>query len=429
MKKGRVLRAIRGMNDILPGEARSWHHVERAFRRRAELAGFGEVRTPIIEDTELFTHQVGETSDIVEKEMYSFERHGDRLTVRPEGTAGAARAFVEHGVANTQPISKWYYVGPMFRGERPARGRYRQFYQAGLELYGDPGPICDAEVIDLVVRFFRDLKIGGLMVHVNSLGGAGTRERYREALVAHFTPKKDSLSEDSLRRLEKNPLRILDSKDPKDKEASEGAPSILDVLDEEDRAHFDRVCGALEALGVPFVRDPKLVRGLDYYTRTLFEVKTTEGDLGSQNTLAGGGRYDDMIENLGGPRVPCFGFGIGLERVLLAMPAEAVEKAKPPVVVAALSERAIPAALTLGAAIRDRGLVTEVEARDARMRSVIKRAENLGARFLAILGDDELDKQVVQLKDLAARTQDAVPLGEAAEAIATRSIAVDGAIG
>ncbi len=416
------LRAIRGMNDILPDEARAWHHVESVFRRKAELYGYGEVRTPLIEDTSLFSRQMGETSDVVEKEMYSFERHDDRLTVRPEGTAGAARAYVEHNVANKEPISRWYYLGAMFRGERPAKGRYRQFYQAGCEIYGDPGPICDAEMIDLVVGILTELGIGGLSVHVNSLGSGDTRERYRDALLAYFTPNKASLSEDSQRRLEKNPLRILDSKDPRDRELAKGAPSILEVLSEADRAHFEGVKSALETLGVPFVVDPSLVRGLDYYTRTLFEVKTTQADLGAQNTLCGGGRYDEMIESLGGPKVPAVGFAMGLERILVAMPSLGEASAVSPVYVAAMSEGARATALKVAKELRALGVRAELDTRDARIKGMIRRAETLRARLFVIIGDDEILKGELSVKDLVARTQETLPIATAARIVADRAL-------
>ncbi len=412
------LRAVRGMNDILPEEGVRWQRLEAAFRRHAELHGYAEVRTPLLEQTALFRRQVGETTDIVEKEMYSFERHGDDLTVRPEGTAGAARAYVEHQVATKEPVSRWYYLGPMFRGERPAKGRYRQFYQAGCELYGDPGPLADAEIIDLCCGLFREIGVGEVVVHVNSLGAGGTRERYREALLAHFEPRKEALSDDSRRRLEKNPLRILDSKDPRDRDASQGAPSTLDVLDEADRAHFDGLKRYLDALGVPYVVDPTLVRGLDYYTRTLFEVKTASADLGAQNAICGGGRYDNMIKSLGGPDVPAIGFAMGLERLLLAMP----EVAAPPARTAALlplTPLGGEAALRLARDLRALGVRCEVDGRGGKLRAMLSRAERRGAAVCAILGD-EVERGVVAVKDLAAREQVEQPIADAARWIADR---------
>ncbi len=418
------LRAVRGMNDILPDEARRWHRVEAVFRRTAELYGYGEIRTPLLEDTALFTRQIGETSDVVEKEMYSFERHGDRMTVRPEGTAGAARAFVEHGIAAKEPISRWYYLGPMFRGERPAKGRYRQFYQAGCELYGDPGPVADAEVIELVVRVLSELGIGATSVHLNSLGSGETRARYRDALAAYLEPKKASLSEDSQRRLEKNPLRILDSKDPRDLAAAEGAPSILEVLSEDDRKHFDGVCRALDALAIPYVVDTKLVRGLDYYTRTLFEVKATEADLGAQSTVCGGGRYDDMVESLGGPKTPAIGFAMGIERLLVAMKASEAEKAQPPVYLAIIGSSALASGLALARELRDLGTQVIVDARDAKLKAMLKRADASGARHCVLIGEDETKNGTVTVKDLAAHAQDSVLYSGAARIIADRAAGV-----
>ncbi len=420
------IRAVRGMNDILPEEARRWHRVEATFRRVAELYGYGEVRTPMIEDTALFVKQIGETTDVVEKEMYSFTRHDNALTVRPEGTAGAARAYVEHGIANKEPVTRWYYVGPMFRGERPAKGRYRQFYQAGCELYGDPGPVSDAEMIELAVRVLTSLGVGGLTVHVNSLGGSsgdsegGTRARYRDALLAFFTPRREALSEDSQRRLEKNPLRILDSKDPRDIELCAGAPSILEVLSDEDRAHFDGVKAALDALGVSYVVDPRLVRGLDYYTRTLFEIKANDADLGAQSTVCGGGRYDDMVEGLGGPKVPAIGFAMGLERLLIAAKNAELAPLPPSVYVAVLAKDGLTPALQLARDLRGFGVRCDVDARDAKLKAMLRRADAAKARFCVLVGDEELKTSTFGLKDLAAHQQEGVPFERAAAVIADR---------
>jgi histidyl-tRNA synthetase len=409
------------MNDILPDEIRRWHHVESTFRAVASLYGYEEVRTPLIEDTALFVRQIGETTDVVEKEMYSFERHGDRLTVRPEGTAGAARAYVEHSVAAKEPITRWCYFGPMFRGERPAKGRFRQFYQAGCELFGDPGPVCDAEMIELSVRVLRELGIADLAVHINSLGAEGTRARYRQALFDYLTPRRADLSEDSQRRLDKNPLRILDSKDPKDQDVAEGAPSILTVLSDEDRAHFDGVQSALAAFGVETIVDPKLVRGLDYYTRTLFEIKATAADLGAQSTVCGGGRYDDMVEGLGGPKVPAIGFAMGIERLLVAMGAGASKAAAPELFIAVLSEQGKAAAIRLASELRALGVAVELDAREARLKAKLRRADAVGARLCVLSGDSEAERGVFAVKDLAAHTQVEIPIDGAAEALAARA--------
>jgi histidyl-tRNA synthetase len=415
------LRAVRGMNDILPDEVVRWQRLEAAFRRHADLHGFAEVRTPLLEHTALFKRQVGETTDIVEKEMYSFERHGDELTVRPEGTASFARAYVEHQVASKQPVSRWFYLGPMFRGERPAKGRYRQFHQAGCELYGDAGPIADADIIHFCTSLFRELGVGEVVVHVNSLGSGGTRDRYRDALLAHFTPQKASLSEDSQRRLEKNPLRVLDSKDPRDRaaiEANGGAPSILDVLDDADRAHFEQLLRYLDVLGVAHVVDPTLVRGLDYYTRTLFEVRTVSTELGAQNAICGGGRYDNMIKSLGGPDVPAVGFAIGLERLLLSMPDAPAAPARA-VALLPLTPDGSERALVLARELRGLGVRAEIDGRGGKLKAMLSRAERSGAALTVILGD-EVQRGVVAVKDLAARTQDELALADAATIIAGR---------
>ncbi len=413
------LRAVKGMNDILPGEIERWHAFEKAFRTHVELYGYAEARTPLLEHTALFARQIGETTDVVEKEMYSFERHGDALTVRPEGTAGFARAYVEHSVHAREPVTRWYYAGPMFRGERPAKGRFRQFYQAGCELYGDPGPACDAEMIDMLASFLRKIGISAFDIHVSSLGSGGTRDRFREALIAHFTPKKSTLSEDSQRRLEKNPLRILDSKDPRDREACAGAPSILDHLDDADRAHFEGLRSHLDALGVRYIVDNSLVRGLDYYTRTLFEFKATQSDLGAQSTLLGGGRYDNMIASLGGPSVPAIGFAAGIERLLIST--DMLAAARPArCFVAPLGAGMVNAGLALARDLREAGIPTDVDGRGGSLKSMLRRSDSVKARLCLIVGEAELSRNAVLLKDLTARTQDEIPLSLAVEKVKER---------
>jgi histidyl-tRNA synthetase len=413
------LRAVRGMNDILPDEVVRWHRLEAAFRAHAERHGYAEVRTPILELTALFSRQIGETTDVVEKEMYSFERHGDALTVRPEGTASAARAYVEHQIATKEPVSRWYYLGPMFRGERPAKGRYRQFYQAGCELYGDPGPLCDAEMIALVADFFRSVGIGGIEVHINSLGSGETRKRYREALFQYFSPIRDKLSEDSQRRLEKNPLRILDSKDARDREAAASAPQILELLDEADMAHWNGLRRYLDVLGVAYSVDPSLVRGLDYYTRTLFEVRASQSDLGSQSTICGGGRYDNMIESLGGPKVPAIGFAMGLERILASMPAFEGRRG-PDCYLLPLTPKGAEQALLLARDLRAHGASAEIDGRGGKLKAMLARADKRGASLCVILGD-EVERGVVSVKDLRARTQEELSMETAALVIADRT--------
>ncbi len=410
-------RAVKGMNDILPGDVERWQRLEAAFQRTVALHAYSELRTPLVEPTELFVRSIGESTDVVEKEMYTFEHHGDRLTLRPEGTAGAARAYVEHGMHTREPVSRLYYLGPMFRAERPQRGRYRQFWQGGCEIFGDPGPACDAELIDMLLGLFRALGIVDLEVCLSSIGGAHTRERYRDALRAFLQPRADQLGEHSQRRLETNPLRILDSKDPRDRAAVAGAPSIMDLLSDDDRAHFDGLRSALDALGVSYRVDAGLVRGLDYYTRTLFEIRSGAGELGAQNTLAGGGRYDGMIQSLGGPSVPAIGFAMGIERLLLAMPKS--EQAPDPLCfVAPLGRRATEDGLLLGRELRRQGVRVELDGRGASMRSMLRRADSLGARACVVIGESELARGVVQVKDLAAHSQVEAPRGEAAARVA-----------
>jgi histidyl-tRNA synthetase len=401
------LRAVKGMNDVLPDESGRWQRIEASYARVMSLHGFREVRTPYVEPTPLFVRTIGEATDVVEKEMYSFTHHDEPLTLRPEGTAGAARAYVEHGVHTREPISRWYYSGAMFRAERPQRGRYRQFYQMGAEIFGDAGPACDAEMIDLLVTFFHSLGIGDAEVFVNSLGGAESRAKYREALVAHLEPKKAQLGEESQRRLQTNPLRILDSKNPRDQEAVHDAPAVTDCLNDADKAHFAGLQRHLAALGTPFKVAPRLVRGLDYYTGTLFEIKGASAKLGAGDTLVGGGRYDDMIAELGGPKVPAIGFAAGVERLLIA---SEIPPPGPSVVafVAPLGDAAVGAALVLGKELRQAGVACEVDGRGASMKSMLRRASGLGARVALIVGDQEIAEGVVQVKDLAAHAQERV---------------------
>ncbi len=406
------------MNDILPDEMPRWHRLERAFREHVERYGFAEVRTPIVEPTDLFVRSIGEATDIVEKEMYTFtDRGDDSLTLRPEGTASAVRAYIEHTVGAKQPVTKWYYLGPMYRRERPAKGRYRQFYQAGLEVYGDPGPFVDAEVIDLAARFVTSLGITDVEVMVNSLGSGETRTRFRDALLAYLEPHREALSEDSQRRLGTNPLRILDSKDPRDIAIADGAPSILDYLSDEDKAHWDGLRGALDALGTPYKVEPRLVRGLDYYTRTLFEVKGNTG--GAQNAILGGGRYDGMVASLGGQETPAIGLAMGMERLLLAMP-ETVTATTLDAVVLVANNTLRTKATVLARDLRVAGLCVESDLRGTSLKSQLRRADKLGARIAFIVGENELARGVVQWKDLEKSESGEVPFELAAGLVAGR---------
>jgi histidyl-tRNA synthetase len=406
-----TLRAVKGMNDILPDEVGRWHALEGSLRNAFELAGYREIRTPILEPTELFVRSIGEATEIVEKQMFLLKREDESLALRPEGTAGVARAYVGHTLHAKEPVSRLYYLGPMFRAERPQRGRYRQFWQAGVEIYGDPGPGCDAELIDMLVRLLSGLGVQNLRVLVNSLGGADTRARFRDALAAYLRPKASELSEHARRRLEDNPLRILDSKNPQDQAAVAGAPSILDLLTDEDRAHFDGLCRALTALGTPYEISPGLVRGLDYYTRTLFEIQTSGAEIGSQNALLGGGRYDGMVKELGGPDIPAIGFALGLERVLLSLPPAAPS---PPArcFIAPLGEKAQTEALLIARELREAGIPAEPDTRGGSLKSLLRRADATGSRLCLVLGESELERGFVTVKDLSARAQIEVSRGE-----------------
>ena len=410
-------RAVKGTNDILPDEVRRWQRVEHTFRKAMALGGFSEVRTPILEHKNLFVRSTGETSEVVEKQMFELERSGDVLVLRPEGTPGAARAYITHSVQAQEPVSRWYYIGAMFRAEQPQRGRYRQFHQAGCELYGDASPTCDAELLDLLSGFLAELGITDVTVAVNSIGGLESRAAYRAALTEYLRPRADSLSDHAKKRLEDNPLRILDSKDPRDKAAVAEAPSILDSLTEEDQAHWHAVLRGLDALKTPYQVSPGLVRGLDYYTRTVFEFQSTMGGLGTQNTLIAGGRYDNMLKSLGGPQIPAIGCGMGLERILLALGDDPVPR-EAPCFIAPMGERATLSALQLTRELRAEGVICVLDGRGNSMKSMLRRADGLGARLCVVIGDSEVEQDQVQIKDLAAHSQEQVPRADAVRRIA-----------
>jgi histidyl-tRNA synthetase len=355
---------------------------------------------------------VGEVTDVVEKQMYTFDdRDGRSVSLRPEGTASAVRAYIEHSVWNTEPVTRWYYFGPMFRHERAQRGRLRQFHQLGAELFGVDAPTVDAEMIAMLAAFFVDLGLppGAVQVTLNSLGEPEERAAYRDALVAFFSKHLDQLDEESRRRLETNPLRILDSKNPEVQALVATAPVLLDSLGDASRARFARVRELLEAMGVAHEVDPRLVRGLDYYTATIFELKATVGELGAQNTVCGGGRYDRLVESLGGPKTPALGFGLGVERTLLAL-SEPAESFQPGLGVffAPMDPAALAFALPLAHRLRTAGLRVEIEHRASSLKSLgaqLKRANKLRSRLAVIVGDNEIRSGKLTVKDLATGTQ------------------------
>ncbi|MBI2893983.1 MAG: histidine--tRNA ligase [Deltaproteobacteria bacterium] len=407
------VRAVKGMNDVLPAEMPAWHLVEERFRALAEAYSYREVRTPVVEPTALFARSIGETTDIVEKEMYSFVDKGDEaLTLRPEGTASSVRAYIQHSAWAEGPVTRWYYLGPMYRRERPQKGRYRQFYQLGVEVYGDPGPHVDAEMIDMAVRLLEGLGIRRVTVELNSLGGPGTRVAYRDALSGFLSPSREALCPDCRRRLEHNPLRVLDCKVPTCRQIAAGAPRITDHLTAEDRSHLDGLRRMLDRLGTPHVLEPRLVRGLDYYTRTLFEIKEEGGELGSQNTLVGGGRYDGLVESLGGPPTAAIGFAAGIERLVLSLPDGSANPIRPAVSVVSTGSATLDPAVVAARDLRLGGIATDIDTRGSSLKSQLRRSDKLGARFALIVGEDELSRGRAALRDLGTKEQVEVPLSK-----------------
>lgn len=409
-----TVQSVKGMRDLLPPETAVWAAVEAIARRVFTSYGYGEIRTPILEETELFVRGVGESTDIVGKEMYTFpDKKGRSLTLRPENTAAVARAYVEHNLRELPPPVKLFYIGPQFRYERPQQGRYRQFYQIGAELLGDPGPASDGELILMLVRFLGELGFRDLTVLLNTVGDEASRTSYREALVAYLEPHRDRLGEDSRRRLETNPLRILDTKAPAERELLQGAPELAEFLSPESREHFQAVLAILDRFGVPYRVESRLVRGLDYYTRTVFEI--TAGGLGSQDAIVGAGRYDRLISDLGGPEVPAIGFAIGQDRLIHILPEELRRNVlpPPPVAVMVVGEVGFAEALDLAEALRARGVTAVPELSSRSLKTALKRADRLGSRFVLILGDEELAAGEVTVKDLRAGEQRRLPRPEA----------------
>jgi len=397
-----TLQAVRGMNDVLPEEAAAWQQLERVAREIFAQYGYREIRLPLLERTELFKRSIGEFTDIVEKEMYTFEdRGGDSLTLRPEATAGIVRACISNGLLHNQRQKVWC-MGPMFRYERPQKGRYRQFHQVDVEALGFPGPDVDAELILMTARLWRRLGLRGLQLHLNSLGTPESRKVYRAKLLEYFGANRDKLDADSLRRLEGNPLRILDSKNPAMADVVAGAPSITDHLDPESAEHFATLRAQLGAAGVDFVVNPRLVRGLDYYSRTVFEWITT--DLGSQDAVCSGGRYDGLVAQLGGEPAPAIGWALGEERIVELMRLQQLvgNEGRPDVYLVLAGAAAEAAGLHLAERLRDAapGLKVETNCGGGSFKSQLKRADRSGARYAVIVGDDEAARGVAAVKAL-----------------------------
>ena len=405
------LRAVRGVRDILPPETPIWHAIEEAARRTFELYGYQEIRLPLFERTELFARGIGETTDIVEKEMYTFQdRSGESITLRPEATASLLRAYIEHKLSAQPKPVRLYTIGPMFRYERPQAGRYRQFHQVNVEALGEAAPALDAEVVRVAMAFFEALGLAGrLALHVNSIGDPACRPAFREALATYLRMHLAELCEECRGRVARNPLRVLDCKKPGCQPIIEKAPSILDALCAPCRDHFDRVRGYLDGLDLRYEVTPRLVRGLDYYVRTTFEVLAE--DLGAQNAVAGGGRYDGLIESLDGPADPGIGFAIGMERValLLGIPPD---RAAARVMLIPLGEAALRRCLALAQDLRGTGVSAEVAYGGRKLRAELERANRLRVPHVLILGDNELAAGVVTLRDMTTGDQRAVALAD-----------------
>ncbi|WP_027407920.1 histidine--tRNA ligase [Anoxybacteroides tepidamans] len=407
----------RGTQDILPGEVEKWQYVEQVARELCRRYNYQEIRTPIFEHTELFLRSVGDTTDIVQKEMYTFEDRGGRsITLRPEGTASVVRSFVENKMYGNpnQPV-KLYYMGPMFRYERPQAGRFRQFVQFGVEALGSNDPAIDAEVVALAMEMYRSLGLKKLKLVINSLGDVESRKAHRQALIDHFKPRIGELCEDCQSRLEKNPMRILDCKKDRDHELMATAPSILDYLNDESRAYFEKVQAYLTKLGVEFEVDSRLVRGLDYYNHTAFEIMSNAEGFGAITTLCGGGRYNGLVEEIGGPETPGIGFALSIERLLAALEAEGISLPVSQGIdcfIVALGEKAKDESVILVNQLRQAGLSVEKDYQDRKVKAQLKAADRLNAKYVAILGDDELANQVINLKNMATGEQTEVPLNE-----------------
>ncbi|MGB6974174.1 MAG: histidine--tRNA ligase [Terracidiphilus sp.] len=423
-----TLKAVRGTRDLLPPETALWNRIEATTRSVFARYNFGEIRTPVFEDTALFARGVGEETDIVSKEMYTWEDRAraqsekpQSLTLRPENTAGVVRAYIEHKLGDSGQLQKLYYIGPQFRRERPQKGRYRQFSQIGAEVIGPPSagsesPLRDAEILEMLATLLNELGITGWTLHLNSVGSAEDRARYNEALRAALLPVASRMCIDCQRRAVTNPLRVLDCKVPEDQPILSALPKIADSLGEDARAHFAQVTAALDKAGVPYTRNHRLVRGLDYYTRTTFEF--THGGLGAQNALLGGGRYDGLSEALGGPRAPGIGFAMGEDRLVLTLQSQ--ELAPPQVAhayIAPLGEAMNPHALALARKLRRAGLTVELGDGSFRLKKSFEAADKL-ARRIVILGEDELQSGILTVKDFSTGNQTKVPLAELASHLA-----------
>lgn len=412
-----MMKRPKGTLDILPEETGKWRFVQQKFADVCRRFGYQEIRTPVFEYTELFARGVGDTTDVVQKEMYTFNDKGDRsVTLRPEGTAGAARAYLENGIYAKSPLTKLYYDITCYRHEKPQAGRLREFHQLGIEAYGAKGPAIDAEIISLAALFLEELGVKDVTININSIGCPVCRKVYNERLRAYLADYTGELCETCLGRMEKNPLRVLDCKSPICSGIAAGAPKLIDDLCDECRAHFEGVKEALTDLEIPFSVDTSIVRGLDYYTKTVFEFKSNL-DIGAQRTICGGGRYDGLIETIGGDSTPGIGFGLGIERLLIAMEAAGTSlpaPAVPDIFLAHIGPAAGKACEVLAGQLRRAGIAAETELLDRSVKAQMKYADKIGARYSAVLGDDELAEGAVTVRNMQSGESVKVSLSELA---------------
>jgi len=413
------IKAIRGFNDILPDEIGKWQFVEETAREIFEGFGFSEIRIPVIERTELFSRGIGEATDIVEKEMYTFtDRSGHSLTLRPEATASIVRAYLEHQIYTFDPVAKLYFIGPMFRYERPQKGRYRQFYQIDAEVFGVENPMVDAEVVLMLIHFLKKVGLENLELQINSLGCRNCRPRYREELKKFLEKKSFQLCEDCQRRLQTNPLRIFDCKVETCQEAIADAPKVMDFICDECQKHFDKVKEYLKMGGLDFILNPRMVRGLDYYTRTAFEVVSYQ--LGSQNAVTGGGRYDNLFKDIGGLDVPGIGFAIGMERLISLLPKDKEFTQYPHLFIAALGEENSKKAYELINQLHLHGIRAELDYEGKSLKSQMRRANKLRAQYVLILGEEELRRGKAVLRNMESKSQEEIPMRDLLNTLKTR---------
>ena len=406
----KLIKAVRGTKDIIGEEAKKYVYISNVAQKMFENYGYNFVKTPIFEETELFKRGIGEATDVVEKEMYTFKDRGDRsITLRPENTASLVRCYLENAIYAKEEISRFYYNGSMFRYERPQAGRQREFNQIGLEVFGEKSPKVDAEVIAIGYKFLEKLGITDLEIKINSVGSKESRTIYREKLIEHFSKHLDDMCDDCKDRINRNPLRLLDCKVDKDKDFYKSAPNIIDFLFEDERKHYEDVKKYLDVFGIKYTEDPTLVRGLDYYSSTVFEIVTNK--LGSQGTVLGGGRYDNLLKELGDKDIPAVGFATGVERIMMLL-GENYPKNNPNVYIAWLGENTSETALKIAESLRDNDIKVYIDYSEKGMKSHMKKADKLAVRYCIILGEDELNKGIVLLKDFSTREQKEVKIEE-----------------